>query len=114
MATTITEPVLPRPVKSRRRPPGARKLFDRAITTQAVKDSFVKLNPVTMIRNPVMFVVEVGSVLTTILFFRDLGSSTANQNVFAGLVSLWLWFTVLFANFAEAMAEGRGKAQVAT
>ena len=61
-----------------------------------------------------MFVVEVGSVLTTILFFRDLGSSTANENVFAGLVALWLWFTVLFANFAEAMAEGRGKAQAAT
>ena len=69
---------------------------------------------VTMIRNPVMFVVEVGSVLTTVLFFRDLGSSTASENVFAGLVSLWLWFTVLFANFAEAMAEGRGKAQAAT
>ena len=67
-----------------------------------------------MVRNPVMFVVEVGSVLTTILFFRDLGSSTANENVFAGLVALWLWFTVLFANFAEAMAEGRGKAQAAT
>ncbi len=61
-----------------------------------------------------MFVVEVGSVLTTILFLRDLGSSTASENVFAGLVSLWLWFTVLFANFAEAMAEGRGKAQAAT
>ena len=67
-----------------------------------------------MVRNPVMFVVEVGSVLTTVLFFRDLGSSTTNENVFAGLVSLWLWFTVLFANFAEAMAEGRGKAQAAT
>ena len=61
-----------------------------------------------------MFVVEVGSVLTTILFVRDFGSSTANENVFAGLVALWLWFTVLFANFAEAMAEGRGKAQAAT
>jgi potassium-transporting ATPase ATP-binding subunit len=114
--TTVTEPVepAPRPVKSRRRPPGALKLFDRSITTQAIKDSFVKLNPVTIIRNPVMFVVEVGSVLTTVLFFRDLGSSTANENVFAGMVSLWLWFTVLFANFAEAMAEGRGKAQAAT
>ena len=67
-----------------------------------------------MIRNPVMFVVEVGSVLTTVLFFRDIGSSTTNENVFAGMVSLWLWFTVLFANFAEAMAEGRGKAQAAT
>jgi K+-transporting ATPase ATPase B chain len=117
MTATLTEPrepTAPRPVKSRRRPPAARKLFDAAITRQAVKDSFVKLNPVTMIRNPVMFVVEVGSVLTTILFFRDLGSSTTSQNVFAGTVSLWLWFTVLFANFAEAMAEGRGKAQAAT
>ena len=117
MTSTLTEPLepaAPRPVKSRRRPPAARKLFDPAITRQAIKDSFVKLNPRTMIRNPVMFVVEVGSVLTTILFFRDLGSSTANENVFAGLVSLWLWFTVLFANFAEAMAEGRGKAQAAT
>ena len=114
MSITVAEEVQHRPVKSRRRPPGARKLFDPDITVQAIKDSFVKLNPVTMIRNPVMFVVEVGSVLTTILFFRDLGSSTADENVFAGLVSLWLWFTVLFANFAEAMAEGRGKAQAAT
>ncbi len=101
-------------MKSRRRPPAARKLFDPAITKQAVKDSFVKLNPRHMVRNPVMFVVEVGSVVTTILFFRDIGSSTANENVFAGMVALWLWFTVLFANFAEAMAEGRGKAQAAT
>ncbi len=114
MSTLLTEEVAHRPVKSRRRPPGTRKLFDREITIQALKDSFVKLNPVTLIRNPVMFVVEVGSVLTTILFFRDIGSSTASQNVFAGLVSLFLWFTVLFANFAEAMAEGRGKAQAAT
>ena len=61
-----------------------------------------------------MFVVLVGSVLTTILFFRDLGDSTSEENLFAGLVAAWLWFTVLFANFAEAMAEGRGKAQAAT
>ena len=61
-----------------------------------------------------MFVVEVGSVLTTILFVRDLGSSSRSENVFAGLVVVFLWFTVLFANFAEAMAEGRGKAQAAT
>src|SRR6476619_3855506 len=116
MSTTLTpEPAIaPRPPKSRRRPPAARKLFDPAITRQAIKDSFVKLNPFTQIRNPVMFVVEVGSVLTTVLFLRDLGSSTTNENVFAGLVALWLWFTVLFANFAEAMAEGRGKAQAAT
>ena len=58
-----------------------------------------------------MFVVEVGSVVTTFIFFRDLTSSTTQENVFAGLVAAWLWFTVLFANFAEAMAEGRGKAQ---
>ncbi|HKA04204.1 MAG TPA: potassium-transporting ATPase subunit KdpB, partial [Acidimicrobiales bacterium] len=114
MSITLPEEVQHRPVKARRRPPGARKLFDPEITRQAVKDSFVKLNPRTMVRNPVMFVVEVGSVLTTIVFFRDIGSSTAQKNVFGGLVSLWLWFTVLFANFAEAMAEGRGKAQAAT
>ena len=67
-----------------------------------------------MARNPVMFVVEVGSVLTTFIFFRDLGDADADQNLFAGLVAAWLWFTVLFANFAEAMAEGRGKAQADT
>ena len=61
-----------------------------------------------------MFVVEVGSVLTTVLFVRDLGDASTQENVFAGLVAAWLWFTVLFANFAEAMAEGRGKAQAAT
>jgi K+-transporting ATPase ATPase B chain len=89
-------------------------MFDGEIIRQATIDSFVKLNPRHMIRNPVMFVVEIGSVLVTFLFFRDLGSSTANENVFAGLVAAWLWFTVLFANLAEAMAEGRGKAQAAT
>ena len=61
-----------------------------------------------------MFVVEIGSVLTTLVFLRDLGSSTGEENLFAGLVAAWLWFTVLFANFAEAMAEGRGKAQADT
>src|SRR6202008_2004475 len=72
------------------------------------------LNPRLMARNPVMFVVEVGSVLTTLLFFRDLRTATAADNAFVGLVSAWLWFTVLFANFAEAVAEGRGKAQADT
>jgi K+-transporting ATPase ATPase B chain len=115
MSTTLTTPpAVSRPPKSRRRAPASRKLFDRAITRQAITDSVRKLNPRTMVRNPVMFVVEVGSVLTTVLFIRDFGSSTADENVFAGLVALWLWFTVLFANFAEAMAEGRGKAQAAT
>ena len=67
-----------------------------------------------MIRNPVMFVVEVGSVLTTFIFFRDLGKHGSSTDVFTGLVTVFLWFTVLFANFAEAIAEGRGKAQAET
>ena len=87
------------------------KLVEPEIMRWAIVDSFVKLNPRTLMRNPVMFVVGIGAVLTTILFFKDLGSSTTNQNVFTGLVTLFLWFTVLFANFAEAIAEGRGKAQ---
>jgi K+-transporting ATPase ATPase B chain len=89
-------------------------LFDAAIVRTAIVDAFRKLHPRVQARNPVMFVVEVGSVLTTILFVRDLSDSTAQENVFAGGVAAWLWFTVLFANFAEAMAEGRGKAQAAT
>jgi K+-transporting ATPase ATPase B chain len=67
-----------------------------------------------MVHNPVMFVVEIGSVLCTLIFFRDFASSTGPENLFSGLVAVWLWFTVLFANFAEAIAEGRGKAQAAT
>ena len=90
------------------------KLVEPEIVRRAIGDSFVKLNPRTLMRNPVMFVVAVGSVLTTILFFKDLSSSSTDQNVFTGLVALFLWFTVLFANFAEAIAEGRGKAQAET
>jgi potassium-transporting ATPase ATP-binding subunit len=86
-------------------------LFEPAIVRRAVGESFVKLNPRTLMKNPVMFVVEIGSVLTTILFFKDLGTGSTEQDVFTGLVTLFLWFTVLFANFAEAVAEGRGKAQ---
>jgi K+-transporting ATPase ATPase B chain len=89
-------------------------LFEPAIVRQASVDSLKKLDPRVQARNPVMFVVLVGAVLTTILFVRDLGDSTSAENVFAGLVAAFLWFTVLFANFAEAMAEGRGKAQAAT
>ena len=89
-------------------------IFDRSIVGPALVDSLRKLDPRTMYRNPVMFIVEIGSILTTLMFIRDFGDSTNQENVFAGLVSLWLWFTVLFANFAEAMAEGRGKAQAAT
>jgi K+-transporting ATPase ATPase B chain len=91
-----------------------RKLVEPEILRRAVVDSLIKLNPRTLMRNPVMFVVGVGSVLTTVLFFKDLGTSSHDENVFAGLVALFLWFTVLFANFAEAVAEGRGKAQADT
>ena len=80
----------------------------------AMVDSGRKLDPRAMVHNPVMFVVEVGSVVCTLLFFRDFASSTGLENVFTGLVAVWLWFTVGFANFAEALAEGRGKAQAAT
>ena len=90
------------------------KVVQPEILRRAVVDSFVKLNPRTLMRNPVMFVVGVGSVLTTVLFFKDLGSSSTDENVFTALVALFLWFTVLFANFAEAVAEGRGKAQADT
>ncbi|MHB1155882.1 MAG: potassium-transporting ATPase subunit KdpB [Phycisphaerales bacterium] len=97
--------------------PHPRPLFDRAILRQAMVASFVKLDPRTQIRNPVMFVVLVGSVLTSGLFVAALvGKGEAPGTAvgspwFVLAVSLWLWFTVLFANFAEAMAEGRGKAQ---
>ncbi|MBV9932771.1 MAG: potassium-transporting ATPase subunit KdpB [Actinobacteria bacterium] len=89
-------------------------MFDRQIVRRAVVDSLIKLNPRTQARNPVMFVVLVGSVWTTVLFFRDLAHASTADNVFVGLVAIWLWFTVLFANFAEALAEGRGKAQADT
>ncbi|MGD9701354.1 MAG: potassium-transporting ATPase subunit KdpB [Acidimicrobiia bacterium] len=91
-----------------------RSLFDRAIVRQAALDSVRKLHPRHMVRNPVMFIVEIGSLLVTYLWLRDIADADGDQNVFAGLVAAWLWFTVLFANFAEAMAEGRGKAQAAT
>ncbi len=107
-------PEAPRPPKVRRKESASKSIFDRAIVGSAAVDAFRKLNPRTMFRNPVMFIVEVGSVITTAVFIRDFASSTGQENAFAGLVSLWLWFTVLFANFAEAMAEGRGKAQAAT
>src|SRR5690242_9577260 len=87
-------------------------LFDPTIVGPAVGDAFRKLDPRTLWRNPVMFAVEVVSVATTILFIRDLLVGIGAE--FSGQISLWLWFTVLFANFAEAVAEGRGKAQAAS
>jgi K+-transporting ATPase ATPase B chain len=92
----------------------ARPLFDAGIVRQAIVDSFRKLTPQRQIRNPVMFVVYVGSILTTLLFFHALVGQGEAPARFILAVSVWLWFTVLFANFAEAMAEGRGKAQAAS
>ena len=93
----------------------ARPLFDLPIVGQATIDSFKKLTPQRQVRNPVMFVVYVGSILTTLLWGQALvtGRGEASAGFIFG-VTLWLWFTVLFANFAEAMAEGRGKAQAAS
>jgi potassium-transporting ATPase ATP-binding subunit len=107
----VTAPALPvlpdetRPPKVRVR--AAATLLDPAILRAAVWQALVKLNPRSMIRIPVMFLVEVGSVITTVEF-------AARPSVFVGLVTLWLWATVLFANFAEAVAEGGGKAQADT
>jgi K+-transporting ATPase ATPase B chain len=89
-------------------------LFDLRIVVPALRDSVRKLDPRALVRNPVMFVVAIGSAVVSLLFLRGLPSATATERVFSGLVAAWLWFTVLFANFAEAMAEGRGKAQAAT
>ncbi|MBX7159983.1 MAG: potassium-transporting ATPase subunit KdpB [Acidimicrobiia bacterium] len=88
----------------------ARTLFDPTILRAAAVDSIRKLDPRTLARNPVILVVEAGSVVTTVLFARDL-LAAAPSALFVGLITAWLWFTVLFANFAEAVAEGRGKAQ---
>ena len=82
-----------------------------ALYRRAVVDAFLKLDPRTLIRNPVMFTVEAGSVITTLLWLQSLTGAGEAPAGFIGAVSAWLWFTVLFANFAEALAEGRGKAQ---
>src|SRR6201996_1916086 len=85
-------------------------MWDPKILNPAIRASFVKLHPRAMIKNPVMFVVEVVAALTTVIFLRDL--LTGGEHLgFTFQIILWLWFTVLFANFAEAVAEGRGKAQ---
>jgi len=89
-------------------------MFDPALVRPAIADSFKKLTPRTQFRNPVMFCVYVGSILTTILWIAALTGEAEAPAGFILAVSLWLWFTVLFANFAEAVAEGRGKAQADT
>jgi K+-transporting ATPase ATPase B chain len=90
-----------------------RPLFDPPIVRRAVRDAFAKLRPRHMVRNPVMFVVLLGSVFTTGVLLRDIVQGRSDVG-FTLQIALWLWFTVLFANFAEAMAEGRGKAQADT
>jgi K+-transporting ATPase ATPase B chain len=121
--TAQPEPQTPEPRPGRigsetakaRRPRAGAALLDPAIASRAVGDSFRKLDPRVQARNPVMFVVEIGALITTIEFVRTLLTpSQAGDRGFVLGVSLWLWFTVLFANFAEAMAEGRGKAQADT
>jgi K+-transporting ATPase ATPase B chain len=112
MTTNTPTPKVPaEPIGYNREAPRARKrsLFDPEIVMPAIVASFKKLNPVHMVKNPVMFVTEVGALVTTVeLFFAKTHGESFS---FVLQISLWLWFTVLFANFAEAMAEGRGKAQ---
>src|SRR5487761_49937 len=116
MSTMTAPPVTPKPeIREEQttlisRGVRARPLFDPEIMKRAIKESFVKLNPVTVAKNPVMFVVEVGATLTTIFVIKDAFSGVGGI-LFGTQIALWLWFTVVFANFAEAMAEARGKAQ---
>jgi potassium-transporting ATPase ATP-binding subunit len=110
MAATATPPaVAPEPsgLTAARRS----SVFSREIVVAAIRDSFPKLDPRKQFKNPVMFIVELGSVITTAILVLDLVRGHYSQLWFVGVISLWLWLTVLFANFAEAIAEGRGKAQ---
>jgi K+-transporting ATPase ATPase B chain len=116
MSTVTTEPTTPQVPQEDltsllpKRLVRARPLFDPEIVKRATAASFGKLNPVTLMKNPVMFVVEVGAALTTVFVVRDIVVGAMGIG-FGIQIALWLWFTVLFANFAEAMAEARGKAQ---
>jgi K+-transporting ATPase ATPase B chain len=95
--------------------PKALTLFDTSLLLPAIGDAFMKLGPRTQARSPVMFVVYIGSILTTLMYFRALtNEAEIGSSGFILAVSVWLWFTVLFANFAEALAEGRSKAQAAS
>src|SRR5215471_12736304 len=89
-------------------------LFDAALLKPAIADSFKKLSPAVQWRNPVMFVVYVGSIIATVLWLQAIGGNGEAPAGFVLAIALWLWFTVLFANFAEALAEGRSKAQAAS
>ncbi len=107
--TVETQQVEAPQVKTRRKRENS--IFNGPILRRALVDSFKKLDPRWQLKNPVMFVVEIGSVITTIEFIRLIITGPASEMLFVLGVTIWLWFTVIFANFAEAMAEGRGKAQ---
>jgi len=111
--TTVTPPIDDLTTLIPKKLVRARPLFDAELVGRAVKDSFVKLHPVTLLKNPVIFVVEVGAALTTVFLIRD-ALTGAHGWGFQLQIALWLWFTVMFANFAESMAEARGKAQADT
>jgi len=109
---TLQRPTLPKIAatpRGRSSSPRKKAIWEWKIVRRAIFDALMKLNPRKMMGNPVMFVVEIGSVITTVLLFKGGGAFKFNLQI-----TLWLWFTVLFANFAEAMAEGRGKAQADT
>ena len=89
------------------------RLFDAELLLPAIVDSFRKLSPATQLRSPVMFVVYVGSITTTLLYVQALSGQGEAPAGFILAITVWLWFTVLFANFADALAEGRSKAQAA-
>jgi K+-transporting ATPase ATPase B chain len=109
--TLFTNP----PSSSPANPPAKKlRLFDSELLMPAIADSFRKLSPATQLRSPVMFVVYVGSIITTLLYVQALFGQGEARPGFILATSIWLWFTVLFANFAEAMAEGRSKAQAAS
>ena len=86
-------------------------IFSRDIVVSSIRASFPKLDPRLQVRNPVMFIVEIGSVITTGIFVKQLVQGDTSGLWFVGTIAVWLWLTVLFANFAEAIAESRGKAQ---
>src|SRR5689334_1872937 len=114
----IQEPSIAGRLKTRTETrPGARQklsMFERALVGPAIVDAFRKLDPRVQWRNPVMFVVYIGSILTTLLWFQALRGQAEAPAWYVANVAVWLWFTVLFANFAEALAEGRSKAQAAS
>ncbi len=106
-------PARPEPDQPASRPK-RRRIVDRTIMKRSIVDAFKKLDPRVMMHHPVLFVVYVGSIWTTVLFVRDAGHNVASDNAFYAIVITTLWFVVLFGNFAEALAEGRGKAQADT